>query len=534
MGQETKTLPAAQSVGSMTKPAVSQPTFGKAAPVPASAVAASPARFEDSAAFNGGNFTGDQLRSWYNQNPETPLPNWSQGNDPFAGFTRTPAPAASQTVNPTGMPPPVSDPASSAILPERFSEPSTGAKPQQMPTPPGSATPVKTGSYKSIQQDVATTPPAQQSIFEQAARATAQGNQDSARIATEANRVNQVTPYGNLTYTRDPNNPNGWTSTVSLAPDQQKLLDASNQSQLGLAGLQGNALEQVKNTMSQPMSTKGVTPLQGSVPSGQFQTALNGMNNGQGSISMNGVDQVDNKNIPNPDEAYRQKYQDAVYGQQAQYMDTRWEQDKSAFDAQMANQGLVPGGEAYDNAYRNFADSKQRAYSDAQMQAITGGLTAQQAQFGMGLQSNQQRNANQAQQFGQSAAQTTAANQGAQIQNANALAQGQFANQAEGQRFDQGLASATLGNSANQLGMQNQSFLYNQPLNTLNALRTGSQVQNPSFINVPQQGQTAGADIMGATQAQYNDALSRQNASTASKNTFMNGLFGLGNAWLGG
>ncbi len=401
--------------------------------------------------------------------------------------------------------------------------------------------------------------------YTDAANATANGNLLGARAATDANRVNQITPYGNLTYTHNPvaggSPDSGWTSTVTLSPDQQKLLDAQNQSQTGLAGLQNTALQNVQGTMGQPMSTKGVTPLQGNVAAGQMQhslgdtgsvqTQLSGLNGGQGNISLNGVDQVDNRSIPNPDEAYRQQYQNAVYGQQAQYLDPQFEQSKKAFDAQMANQGLVPGGEAYNAAAQNYNDAKQKAYSNAQMQAITGGLGAEQAQFGMGMQSNQQRNANQAQQFGQSAAQTGAANQAAQLQSQNAIAQGQFANQAQsqqfqnallaaqfgnqatGQEFTQGLANANLGNQANQLGMQNQSYLYNQPLNTLNALRTGSQVQNPSFINVPQQGQTAGPDIMGATQANFNGQLGTYNTQQAGQNQFTNGLFGLGTTLLG-
>ena len=59
-----------------------------------------------------------------------------------------------------------------------------------------------------------------------AAQATASGNLDAARAATAANRVNQVTPYGNLTYAVTGQDPYGnptWTSTTSLSPEQQQL-----------------------------------------------------------------------------------------------------------------------------------------------------------------------------------------------------------------------------------------------------------------------------------------------------------------------
>ena len=50
-----------------------------------------------------------------------------------------------------------------------------------------------------------------------AAKETAAGNLAAAQQATAANRVDTYTPYGNLTYAKDPNDPNKWSSTVSLS-----------------------------------------------------------------------------------------------------------------------------------------------------------------------------------------------------------------------------------------------------------------------------------------------------------------------------
>jgi hypothetical protein len=73
---------------------------------------------------------------------------------------------------------------------------------------------------------------------------------------------------------------------------------------------------------------------------------------------------------------------------------------------------------------------------------------------------------------------------------------------------------------------------YDQPLNRLNALRTGQQVTNPTFQNVPMQATTAGPDMLGAAQAggQYNMGL--YNAGQASNSNMMGGLFQLGAAGL--
>ena len=56
-----------------------------------------------------------------------------------------------------------------------------------------------------------------------AARETASGNLDAARLATRANRINQVTPYGSLSYQEGPND--SWTQTMNLTPQAQATLD---------------------------------------------------------------------------------------------------------------------------------------------------------------------------------------------------------------------------------------------------------------------------------------------------------------------
>ncbi len=81
--------------------------------------------------------------------------------------------------------------------------------------------------------------------------------------------------------------------------------------------------------------------------------------------------------------------------------------------------------------------------------------------------------------------------------------------------------------------LQQATALRNQPLNELNALRTGSQVTNPTFSNAPTQGQVAGPDYLGAANSQYGAALGATNAQNAANSNFTNGLFSLGSAWIG-
>ena len=247
-----------------------------------------------------------------------------------------------------------------------------------------------------------------------AAQATAAGNADAARVATAANRVNQVTPYGNLDYTQNGTDPYGnplWTATTSLSDVGQKLLNTQNQTSLGLGGTINQALGNVQNTMGQ-----------------QF-----------------------NPNLPQVGINAGQNYQDAAMSRLAPQL----QQQRELLTNQLANSGIPVGSKAWQTAQMNQAQKENDLL----------------------------------------AANTT-------------------------QGFNTGLA-------ANQNAFNQQMTQYNMPLNTLSALRSGAQVQNPTFQNVPQQATTAGPDLLGAATATGNYNLGASNAANASSSALTGGLLGL-------
>jgi hypothetical protein len=253
-----------------------------------------------------------------------------------------------------------------------------------------------------------------------AAEATASGNLDAARAATAANRVNQVTPYGSLNYAVTGQDPYGnptWTATTALSPDQQELYNYDIASSKGLGQLQQKGLGYVSNMIDKPFSTSMLP-----------QTGINA----------------------------GEKYEDAIMRR----LQPTTGQEQKSFDAQMANQGIPVGSEAYTNAKRSF-DARQ---NDRLVAAITGGM-----QTGM---------------------------------------------QARGQ------------------GFQEQAYMRNEPINTLNAVRSGSQVQTPNsfYVSAPQQATTTGADYMSAAQATGNANIANTNAQNAYQNALMSGFFKLGSA----
>jgi hypothetical protein len=299
-----------------------------------------------------------------------------------------------------------------------------------------------------------------------AAQATAQGNLQAAQANTAANRVSQYTPYGSLQYAQNGTDTSGnpmWSATTSLSPTGQALLDAQNNASLGLANLFQGQLGKVSDTMNQGFDTSKLPQVQTNVDQAKLQTQLGG-------TGMQGWDKASGLIM-------------------SRLAPTIQHQNEMS-DAQLANQGIVAGTEAYDNAKRVLAQSQNDLLNQAQ-------LAGQQVQQNL---------------FGQN------------------LAAGQFGNAANQQMFANRMAGANLNNTAQQQAYNQALTNYQLPLNMLSALRTGAQVTNPTFVNTPNQAVTAGADLLGATQMGSNYNLANFNAANASQGGLNSGLFGLGAA----
>jgi len=327
--------------------------------------------------------------------------------------------------------------------------------------------------------------------YQAAAQTTAEGNLAAAQAATAANRVNQVTPYGNLNYSQNGTDSQGnptWTATTSLSDVGQQLLNTQNNASLGLGQTINAQLGQVQNTMGQ-----GFNPQTGPITTNIGQANLNPLT-GQANLQT----QTDYAGGM----AGWDKANQLLMSRLQPQMDI---QNKN-LDAQLANQGLAAGTEAYNRAKSSLGMQQNDLLNQAQLSGLSAGNTL----FNQGLAGAQ---------FGNAAQQQGYQNQQAQQQGNNALAQQQFGNQ---------LTNANLGNAAQQQQYNQAMTNYNMPLNTLSALRSGSQVQNPTFVNAPQQATTSGADILGATQMGYNAQMGNFNAQQAAQQGLNSGLMGLG------
>lgn len=195
------------------------------------------------------------------------------------------------------------------------------------------------------------------------------------------------------------------------------------------------------------------------------------------------------RGIPESDANNLAQMRDSVYGQQTQYLDPQFQQAQGDLENKLANQGITPGSEAYNREMQNFAQTKQRAYGDARNSAIQAGGAEQSRLFGLGLQAH-----------------TTGTND----------AMGRF----------------NTGMMGRQQGVSETNALRNAPINELNALNgITNTVQLPNF---PGQTSTSipGVDFMNAGQLQNNANLGISNANAARSQNNINGLYGLGSAFL--
>jgi hypothetical protein len=130
------------------------------------------------------------------------------------------------------------------------------------------------------------------------------------------------------------------------------------------------------------------------------------------------------------------------------------QQERADLENRLRNQGLVPGGEAYNREIELF---NQRANDLTQQAALQGlGLDAQMRAQGFSERQIQAELANQARQaqFGMGATQAQLANQAVGQNFQQALAAQQAANTAQAQAFQQQLQTGQFGREAQQMAFQ--------------------------------------------------------------------------------
>jgi hypothetical protein len=316
--------------------------------------------------------------------------------------------------------------------------------------------------------------------FVQAAQANAQGNLAGALQATSANRVNQQTPFGGLQYQQTGTDAQGnpiWSANQTIAQPYQNAINS-------LSG-------QIQQNFAQPFDVS------------QYQNQMVG----QGP-QFQGVGQA--PNLQTSVQGTGMEGWDKATGLLMSRLNPQIQQQNEASDAQLANQGIMPGSEAYKRAKTQIAQQQNDLLNQAQL----AGSQIQNQMFNQNLAAGN---------FGNTAlGQQNTMNLGNTAFN-NALGQQGFANQ---------LAGTQASNAARQANFGQGLTQYQLPTSSLGSLRAAT---TPGYVNPYNQAAVAGPDYLSAYTSQNATDIARANAQAAQKQATLSGLTGLGaSAILGG
>lgn len=280
-----------------------------------------------------------------------------------------------------------------------------------------------------------------------AAREQGAANLTAAQQGSVLSNPNIISPYGNQNVTwSTAGTPGGApqaTVTQTLTPQAQETLDAQQRVQTQFANLGETGLGNAQETLSSAFNPN--------LP--DLQTSLDTSNVAAMPVNAGTTGQ----------EAIMARLQPQIAQQQA------------AMAQQLANQGITPGSEAYNNAMRTQGQQQNDLLSQAALQGINLDMSA------------------------------------------------------NAQGYNQALQGGQFGNTALQQSLAQQTALRNQPINEVTALMSGSQIQNPQFQAYSGQN-VAAAPIFQGAQAQNQAAMDLYGIQQGAANANMQGLTSLAGA----
>lgn len=179
------------------------------------------------------------------------------------------------------------------------------------------------------------------------AAAQTQADKETAAYNAQLANMDQITPYGNLTYQNlgTAENPK-WQSTITLSPEQQQLYNTTTASQNALATLGSEQIGRIRDAVSNPYSYDSIgyaMPTSGDITTQQ--------NNAQA--------------------AYLAR------------LEPQWAKDEEALRTRLINQGIAQGSQAYANEMNSFNQAKNDALSQAVLASQTYGTNAANQQLAL-------------------------------------------------------------------------------------------------------------------------------------------------------
>lgn len=179
------------------------------------------------------------------------------------------------------------------------------------------------------------------------------------------------------------------------------------------------------------------------------------------------------------------------------------------------------------DAYSAGMDDYGRSVNDARLATILGAGQEQSRLVGLERDRAMFENDAQQQNFNQLLGRATFSNTGVQGNNDNAYRATAGNNQNETARLNAELAKLNAQNAQRSQYVNEQFALRNQPINEISALMSGSQVQSPNFVNTNMP-TIPTVDTAGLINENYNQRANNAMAQYNAQQGVLGGLFGLG------
>jgi hypothetical protein len=364
-----------------------------------------------------------------------------------------------------------------------------------------------------------------------AAKQQGTANLESAVATSKLSNPNTYGPLGSQVVTYG-TGADQYTPTIrqTLTPDAQATLEAQQGVERSLAELGQQGVAQAKTILGTPFNpnlpgidtsiAESVSPVNQAVyNAGSAQRSVAGPTFQQG-IDTSGIAAM-------PVNA-------GMTGQQAimSRLQPQLTQNENATRQRLANQGLVTGGEAYENEMRTMGQNRNDLELQAAAQGINLDAMMNQQGFGQAQARGQFGNEAQQSQFNAALQNAGMGNTALQQDYQNQLAAQTAQNAAAAQNFNQQLGMAQFGNTAQQQSLDQQLALRNQPLNQITGLMSGSQIQMPQFQGY-QGANVAAAPIYQGVQDTFQGQMDQYGIRQGANNALTSGLMSLGGSAAG-
>lgn len=211
--------------------------------------------------------------------------------------------------------------------------------------------------------------------YKGAAEATAAGDLEATRVATAANRVNQYGPYGSIEYTHNPTgtlNEAAYNSALE-SYNKQMAAYAENPQLFSTTGApkapniadfySGNYDDGWSMTTSLSPEQQAIYDKNMNLSQGFLDTAQTGLGYVDSALSTGGA--LDESRLAQPGIS-GQAVQDAIMSRLAPQL----ARDQESLRTRLANQGLMEGSEAWQNAMTDQGQHENDLYTQAALQGI--------------------------------------------------------------------------------------------------------------------------------------------------------------------